>query len=91
MGLQKRGRMEDCLEGSHLGNRETPSSQVTSITPSPPSMANKHKQDGLINSPSITGRSQIGIELDKLSEDDSEEEICEWEFDALDKDRHSRS
>ncbi|KAG4396960.1 hypothetical protein GLYMA_10G046300v4 [Glycine max] len=76
---------------STTARSETPSSQVTSITPSPPSMANKHKQDGLINSPSITGRSQIGIELDKLSEDDSEEEICEWEFDALDKDRHSRS
>ncbi|KAL5136864.1 hypothetical protein HKD37_10G027333 [Glycine soja] len=76
---------------STAARSETPSSQVTSITPSPPSMANKHRQDGLINSPSITGRSQIGIELDKLSEDDSEEEICEWEFDALDKDRHSRS
>ena len=54
-------------------------------------MANKHKQDGVINSPSVTGRSQIEIELDKLSEDDSAEEICEWEFDAFDKDHHSRS
>ncbi|KAH1101337.1 hypothetical protein AAZX31_13G117600 [Glycine max] len=70
---------------------ETPSSQVTFITPSHPSMANKHKQDGVINSPSVTGRSQIEIELDKLSEDDSAEEICEWEFDAFDKDHHSRS
>ncbi|TKY52848.1 intracellular protein transport protein USO [Spatholobus suberectus] len=70
---------------------ETPSSQITSRTPSPPSMANKQKQDGVINSPSMTGRSQIEIELDKLSEDDSAEEISEWEFDALDKDRHSRS
>ena len=54
-------------------------------------MANKHKQDGVINSPSVTGRSQIEIELDKLSEYDSAEEICEWEFDAFDKDHHSRS
>lgn len=65
---------------------ETPSSQIISRTPSPPS-AKKHKQDGMRKS----GRSQIEIELDKLSEDDSAEEISEWEFDALDKDRHTRS
>ncbi|KAG2402639.1 uncharacterized protein HKW66_Vig0238360 [Vigna angularis] len=37
-----------------------------------------------------TERSQIEIELDKLSEDDSSEEISDWEFDALDNDRRSR-
>ncbi|KAL2323322.1 hypothetical protein Fmac_027701 [Flemingia macrophylla] len=69
---------------------ETPPSQVTSRTPASPSMVNKYKQDGVIDSPSITARSQIEIELDKLS-DESAEEISEWEFDALDKDRLSRS
>ncbi|XP_020235685.1 sporulation-specific protein 15 [Cajanus cajan] len=69
---------------------ETPPSKITSRIPSPPSTANKYKQDGVINSPSMTARSQIEIELDKLS-DDSEEEISEWEFDALDKDRLNRS
>lgn len=70
---------------------ETPPSQITSISPSPPSMDNNRKQDGVIKSPSKIGKSQIEIELDKLSEDDSAEEISEWEFDALDKDRHSKS
>lgn len=71
---------------------ETPSSQIVSRTPSPPS-AKKHKQDVVRkNSFSIMpGRSEIEIELDKLSEDDSAEEISEWEFDDLDKDRHTRS
>ncbi|KAK7355678.1 hypothetical protein VNO80_14938 [Phaseolus coccineus] len=69
---------------------ETPSSQIISRTPSPPS-AKKHKQDVVRNSFSMPGRSEIEIELDKLSEDDSAEEISEWEFDALDKDRHTRS
>ncbi|XP_027363015.1 intracellular protein transport protein USO1-like [Abrus precatorius] len=70
---------------------ETPSSQTTSRTFSPSSMANKHKQDGVINSLSIAGKSKLEIELDKLSEEDSAEEISEWEFDALDKDHHVRS
>ncbi|QCE07011.1 hypothetical protein DEO72_LG9g2026 [Vigna unguiculata] len=69
---------------------ETPSSQIISRTPSPPS-AKKPKQNGTRHSFSLPGRSQIEIELDKLSEDDSSEEISEWEFDDLDKDRHSRS
>ncbi|XP_022641259.1 uncharacterized protein LOC106772232 isoform X7 [Vigna radiata var. radiata] len=68
---------------------ETPSSIIISRTPSPPS-AKKHKQDGMKHSFSLPGRSQIEIELDKLSEDDSSEEISDWEFDALDNDRHSR-
>ncbi|KAK7393619.1 hypothetical protein VNO78_22177 [Psophocarpus tetragonolobus] len=76
---------------SPTAKSETPSYQITSRTPSPPSMANKHKQDGVVNSTLKTGRSQIEIELDKLSDDDSAEEISEWEFDALDKDRHPRS
>ncbi|CAJ1968398.1 unnamed protein product [Sphenostylis stenocarpa] len=67
---------------------ETPSSPVISRTPSPPS-AKKYKQDRLTKS--LRGRSQIEIELDKLSEDDSAEEISEWEFDALDRDRLTRS
>ncbi|KAK7279421.1 hypothetical protein RJT34_24473 [Clitoria ternatea] len=72
-----------------LETPETPSSQITSRTPSP----HKHKQDGVINSFSITGKSKIK-ELDTLSDDDDYfdfEELSEWEFDALDKDHHTRS
>ncbi|XP_061351314.1 uncharacterized protein LOC133296367 [Gastrolobium bilobum] len=72
------------------------SSETPSRSPSPTSRANKHKQDRVINPPLITGKaksvaaesSKIEAELDKLSDDDSAEEISEWEFDALDKDHH---
>ncbi|KAK7345641.1 hypothetical protein VNO77_16249 [Canavalia gladiata] len=68
---------------------ETPSSQKMPKTPSPTSKAKKHKQDGMINSPSITGKLNIEVELDKLSDDDSSDDISEWEFDALDRDHHA--
>ncbi|KAJ1391333.1 leucine-rich repeat-containing protein [Sesbania bispinosa] len=73
---------------------ETPLSQIHSGTPplpSPSSMTNKHKKDRMTNSPSFTGKTISVPELDKSSEDDSAEEISEWEFDALDKDNNTRS
>lgn len=77
---------------------ETPS-QTPLRSPSSTSMANKHKQDGGIKSPLINRKmisvaaesSQIEAELDKFSEDDSAEEISEWEFDALERDHNTRS
>lgn len=81
---------------------ETTSSQVQPKTSSSPPTSSKakkhkHKQDKVIvDSPSIITGKTISIavaELDKSSEDDSAEEISEWEFDALDKDHihHTRS
>ncbi|XP_058761967.1 uncharacterized protein LOC131635369 isoform X1 [Vicia villosa] len=62
---------------------ETPSSQ----TPSPTSkLPNKNKQDKKKKSPSFTMKTISIEELDKSSEDESAEEISEWEFDAIDKD-----
>ncbi|XP_012569741.1 uncharacterized protein [Cicer arietinum] len=74
---------------------ETPSNQIHSSTaPSPSSITmlpNKNKQDRKKNSPSITMKTISIEELDKLSEDDSAEEISEWEFDAYDKDQYTMS
>ena len=41
--------------------------------------------------PSVTMKTISIEELDKSSEDDSAEEISEWECDALDKDQHTMS
>jgi hypothetical protein len=70
---------------------ETPSNQIHSTTASPTKMMpNKSKQDRKKNSPSITMKTISLEELDKSSDDDdSAEEISEWEFDALDKDTMS--
>ncbi|KAK2455092.1 hypothetical protein QL285_002580 [Trifolium repens] len=70
---------------------ETPSNQIHSTTASPTKMMpNKSKQDKKKNSPSITMKTISLEELDKSSDDDdSAEEISEWEFDALDKDTMS--
>ncbi|KAK2401338.1 hypothetical protein P8452_08068 [Trifolium repens] len=70
---------------------ETPSNQIHSTTASPTKMMpNKSKQDRKKNSPSITMKTISLEELDKSSDDDdSAEEISEWEFDALDKDNMS--
>ncbi|CAI8602696.1 unnamed protein product [Vicia faba] len=66
---------------------ETPSSQTHSATPSPTSKRpNKNKQDKKKKSSSFTMKTISIEELDKSSEDDSEEEISGWEFDAIDKD-----
>ncbi|KAE9619459.1 hypothetical protein Lal_00032265 [Lupinus albus] len=78
---------------------ETSSNQTLSRSPSSTSMANKQKPDGVINSPSITGKmisvaaesSQIEAELDKYSDYDSAEEISEWEFDAVERDHQGRN
>ncbi|XP_057426909.1 uncharacterized protein LOC130720298 [Lotus japonicus] len=69
---------------------ETPS-PIHSRSSSPTSMANKHKQDKSINPHSISGKTISVAEFDRLSEDDSAEEISEWVFDALDRDQHNRS
>lgn len=71
---------------------ETPPSQIHSkIPPFPTTTNNKHKQERVKKSPSITAKTISIAELDKSSEDDSAEEISEWEFDAVDKDQHIRS
>lgn len=68
---------------------ETP---LQSTTSSPTSMLpNKNKQDRIKTSPSVTMKTISIEELDKSSEDDSAEEISEWECDALDKDQHTMS
>lgn len=72
---------------------ETPPSQIHSkIPPFPTTTDNKQKQEKRVKkSPSITAKTISIAELDKSSEDDSAEEISEWEFDALDKDQLIRS
>ncbi|CAL0299552.1 unnamed protein product [Lupinus luteus] len=85
--------------GTANQSSETPSNQTPLRSPSSTSMANKQKPDGVINSPSITGKmisvaaesSQIEAELDKYSDYDSAEEISEWEFDAVERDHQGRS
>ncbi|CAK8571049.1 unnamed protein product [Lathyrus sativus] len=62
-------------------------SETPSATPSPMlKLPNKNKQDKKKKSPSFIMRTISIEELDKSSEDDSAEEISEWEFDAIDRD-----
>ncbi|GAU34688.1 hypothetical protein TSUD_29290 [Trifolium subterraneum] len=65
---------------------ETPSNQIHPATPPPTKiLPDKSKQDKKKHSTSFTMRTISLVELDKLSsDDDSAEEISEWEFDALD-------
>lgn len=72
---------------------ETPSSQTPFKSASPtaitPSAANAPRPNGLLKSLSFSGRmtesSEIQAQLDRICEDDSADEISEWEFDALEK------
>lgn len=69
---------------------ETPTSGAPLIvSPKTPTPAIRPRPNRLLKSLSFTGRisesSEIQDELDKFCEDDSADEICEWEFDAPEK------
>lgn len=67
---------------------ETPSSQTPFKNSSPAaktlSAVNEPTQNGLLKSLSFSGRSsEIQAQLDRICDDDSADEISEWEFDAI--------
>ena len=80
-----------------IENPTTQKSETTftspSLTPKTPSADNQHKKDEVKRFPSFTGRNRsVSVELSKIESESSEDdllgdEIVEWEFDALDRDR----
>ncbi|KAJ7972492.1 coiled-coil domain-containing protein 18 isoform X2, partial [Quillaja saponaria] len=72
---------------------ETPthrSNSPSSETPlKSPFSTSKHTAENIKHKQDEADRSRLELELDKLSTDDSQEDIGEWEFDALEKDIES--